>query len=191
MGTFLSVFSSPMSNPSHILTQNTDRSAPQERLGVKMIDVSGKAVTRRTAVASGRIRMAAATRAAIQSGKIAKGDALTSAQVAGILGAKKTPDLIPMCHPLALSGVNIRFDLPASGDSDGADVVITAEVTATGQTGVEMEAITAVAVAAITLYDMCKGIDDAMVIGPITLLSKTGGRSGNIGPATPDLAEGL
>ncbi len=153
-----------------------------------MIDVSGKAVTLRRAVASGRVRMAAATRAAIQAGQIAKGDVLTSAQVAGILGAKRTPDLIPMCHPLSLSGVNVRFDLPASDDPDGADVVITAEVTATGQTGVEMEAITAVAVAAITIYDMCKGIDAAMVIGPITLISKTGGRSGNIAPVAPDTA---
>jgi len=175
-----------MSLPAH----DTDHPVPQERIGVKMIDVSGKAVTFRTAVASGRIRMAAETRRRIQSGQIAKGDVLTSAQVAGIMGAKKTPDLIPMCHPLTLSGVDIRFDLPPPGDPDGADVVITAKVTVTGQTGAEMEAIMAVAVAAITIYDMCKGIDSGMVIGLITLLSKTGGRSGSVGPVAPEAAGG-
>jgi len=175
-----------MSNPSHILTPNAGGTVLPERLGVKMVDVSGKTATLRTAVASGHVRMAAATRAAIQAGQIAKGDVFSAAQVAGILGAKKTSDLIPMCHPLPISGIDIRFDLPAPEDSDKADVVITAQVTVTGRTGVEMEAITAVAIAAITIYDMCKGIDSGMVIGPITLLSKTGGQSGNLGPATAE-----
>lgn len=139
-----------------------------------MVDVSGKPVTARTAVAEATITMAPETLKRIREGSVAKGDVLAVAQIAAIQGAKKTSDWIPMCHPLPLSGVNVTFS------DNGLDALtITAEVKITGQTGVEMEALTAVSAAALTVYDMCKALQKDMVIGPIRLLSKTGGKSGN------------
>lgn len=139
-----------------------------------MVDVSSKPVTTRTAVAEAIVTMAPETLNRIREGSVAKGDVLAVAQVAAIQGAKKTSDWIPMCHPLPLSGVNVAFS------DNGLDVLtITAEVKMTGKTGVEMEALTAVSAAALTVYDMCKALQKDMVIGPIRLLSKTGGKSGD------------
>ncbi len=152
---------------------------------VKMIDVSEKDPTFRTATAEGGVWMRRETLRRMQAGQIEKGDVLTAAQLAGIMGAKKTPDLIPMCHPLPLTGVTVGFDLPPSSDAPQVHLKITATARVFGRTGAEMEAITAVCVAALTVYDMCKGIDPEMCIGPIGLLSKTGGRSGDYARATP------
>ena len=139
----------------------------------RMVDVSAKAETVREAVATGRIDMSAQAAAAIAQGLVKKGDVLAVARVAGIMAAKKTADLIPLCHPLALSSVTVDFDLDEGG--------VTARATArlTGQTGVEMEALTAVSVALLTVYDMAKALDKAMTIGGIRLLSKRGGKSGD------------
>ncbi|MFT3778585.1 MAG: cyclic pyranopterin monophosphate synthase MoaC [Ottowia sp.] len=137
-----------------------------------MVDVGGKPATRRVAVATGRIEMRPATRALIESGTARKGDVLGIARIAGIMAAKKTSDLIPLCHPLALSRVAIEFSI------DGAAVACTATAETTGPTGVEMEALTAVQVALLTIYDMCKAADRAMVIGGVRLLEKHGGQSG-------------
>jgi cyclic pyranopterin phosphate synthase len=138
-----------------------------------MVDVGDKAVTRRRAVARGTITMNVATSQAIVSGGLPKGDVLAVARIAGIQGAKRTSDLIPLCHPLMLSKVSVELTV-----RDGA-VDIEAVVETTGQTGVEMEALTACSVAALTLYDMCKSADKTMVIGEITLWEKSGGRSGD------------
>lgn len=138
-----------------------------------MVDVSGKAETRRTAVACGRVRMAPATLHEIIQHGVPKGDVLAVARVAGIQGAKRCSELIPLCHPLPLSRVAISFE-PVGDDC----LEITAECRVTGQTGVEMEALTAVSVAALTVYDMCKAMDKAMTIESIRLLSKEGGKSG-------------
>ncbi|MEE2964402.1 MAG: cyclic pyranopterin monophosphate synthase MoaC [Acidobacteriota bacterium] len=138
----------------------------------RMVDVGGKAVTRREAVARGTITIAPDALALIRSGRIAKGDPLRTARLAGIMAAKRTADLIPLCHPLPLSHVDV--DLLAR--DDGYDIEAVARTTA--QTGVEMEALTAVAVAALTVYDMVKAVDKTMVIGEIRLMRKTGGRSG-------------
>ncbi len=140
----------------------------------RMVDVGEKAVTRRTAVAEGRLRMAAATLAALQEGRTPKGDALVVAQVAGMQAAKRTAELIPLCHTLPLDAVDIRFTLDAS--LPGVRAEATASVSA--RTGVEMEALTAVAVALLALYDMLKGIDRGMRLESIRLLRKEGGRSG-------------
>ncbi|MBK6614878.1 cyclic pyranopterin monophosphate synthase MoaC [Ottowia sp.] len=137
-----------------------------------MVDVGGKPATRRVAVATGRIEMQAATRALIESGTAKKGDVLGIARIAGIMAAKKTSELIPLCHPLALSRVAIDFGI------DGAGVACTATVETTGPTGVEMEALTAVQVALLTIYDMCKAADRGMVITGVRLLEKHGGQSG-------------
>lgn len=146
-----------------------------------MVDVSGKDVTARVAVAEGRVVMAPATLAAIRDRAIAKGDVLAVAQLAGIMAAKRTADLIPLCHPLPLASVTLLLE------PDGDDTVaITATVKVTGRTGVEMEALTAVSVAALTVYDMCKAIDRAMRIEGIRLAHKSGGRSGTYdAPAAP------
>ncbi|WP_256376654.1 cyclic pyranopterin monophosphate synthase MoaC [Cohnella herbarum] len=145
----------------------------------KMVDVSDKAVTARVAVAEGAVTMAPETLQRIRERSVAKGDVLSVAQIAGIQAAKKTSDWIPMCHPLPLTGVDIRFS------DNGADTLrITAEVKTTGKTGVEMEALTAVSAAALTVYDMCKALQKDMVIGPIQLLVKTGGKSGDYALAT-------
>ena len=138
----------------------------------RMVDVGDKAETKRIAVASGRIRMLPETVALIREGRAAKGDVLGVAQVAGIMAAKKTSDIIPMCHPLMLTKVDLRFEVRADA------VEIRAEVHTRGQTGVEMEALTAVSAAALTIYDMVKAVDRGMVIEDIRMESKEGGRSG-------------
>nr|WP_268893095.1 cyclic pyranopterin monophosphate synthase MoaC [Paenibacillus lutrae] len=140
----------------------------------RMVDISGKTTTRRTAVARTTVTMLPDTLRIIREGGLAKGDVLAVSQVAGIMAAKKTSDWIPMCHPLALSGVDIRFE--EQGDNA---LVIEAEVRTTGPTGVEMEALTAVSAAALTVYDMCKALQKDMVIGPTMLLTKTGGKNGD------------
>lgn len=139
-----------------------------------MVDVSDKAVTARIATAEGAISMAPATYAIITEGRAKKGDVLSVARLAGIMGAKKTPDLIPLCHPLPISKVSV--DLTADPDLPG--IRISATVKTTGQTGVEMEALTAVSVAALTVYDMAKAADKAMTISDIRVTLKDGGKSG-------------
>lgn len=139
-----------------------------------MVDVSDKPVTARTAAAEAKVTMAPETLRRIREGSVAKGDVLAVAQVAGIQAAKKTSDWIPMCHPLPLTGVNIRFE-----DNGRDELTITAEVKTTGKTGVEMEALTAVSATALTVYDMCKAIQKDMTIGSVRLLTKTGGKSGD------------
>ena len=138
-----------------------------------MVDVGDKSVTTRWAVASGQISMTDQTLAMIRDGGHKKGDVIQVAQLAGIMAAKKTPDLIPLCHPLSLSHVSVDISLIENG------LEITAECRLDGKTGVEMEALTAVSVAALTVYDMCKAVDKAMVIGPIKLVHKSGGKSGD------------
>ena len=140
----------------------------------RMVDVSEKAETVRTAVAAGRVLVNAETFELIKTGGLKKGDVLGTAQIAGIMGAKRTPDIIPMCHPIMLSGVDIAFEL----NEKELAVEITATVRCTGVTGVEMEALTAVSVAALTVYDMCKAVQKDMEITDIRLLKKTGGKSG-------------
>ena len=140
----------------------------------RMVDVTGKAVTCRTAVAAGEVRVNPETLACIRAGTVQKGDVLAVAQVAGIQAAKHCWELIPMCHPLPLTGIDISFALA----EDPSRVEITARVTCTGVTGVEMEALSAVSAAALTVYDMCKAIQKDMRIENIRLLSKTGGKSG-------------
>jgi cyclic pyranopterin monophosphate synthase len=145
----------------------------------RMVDVSQKVSTERVAVAQARVFMRPDTLAQIQKGKIAKGDVLAVAQVAGVMGAKRTPDLIPMCHPLLISSVDLSFEEESRPDGDGqCAITVTATVKTTGQTGVEMEAMTAVSVAALTIYDMCKAVDKGMSFGEMCLLSKSGGKSG-------------
>ena len=141
----------------------------------RMVGVGEKPVTERTAVAAGRVLVNRETFGLIQSGGVKKGDVLTVAQIAGILGAKRTPDLIPMCHPILIDGVQLRLWL----DEERCAVEIEASVTCTGRTGVEMEALTAVSTAALTVYDMCKAVQKDMVIDGIRLLSKTGGVHGD------------
>lgn len=144
----------------------------------RMVDVSEKAVTERVAIASGVIRILPETLARIRAGKIAKGDVLTVADVAAVMAAKRTPELIPMCHSLPLSGVEIAFDEVAEeGGCAGLRVVAT--VKCVGQTGVEMEALTAASAALLTVYDMCKAIDRGMRIESIQLEEKRGGKSGD------------
>ncbi len=143
---------------------------------VRMIDVGGKADTEREAVARGVVRMQAATFKMLREGALPKGDVLAAAQVAGIMAAKQTPGLLPLCHPLLLSEVKVEFDL----DARSRAVNITASVRSTGKTGVEMEALTSVAVAALTIYDMCKGVDPRMRIEGIRLARKSGGKSGEV-----------
>lgn len=140
-----------------------------------MVDVTDKATTHRTAVASGRVRMARETLQRIQDGEIGKGDVLGVARLAGIMAAKRTHDLIPLCHPLPLTSV--KLDL--SCDVEQQSVMITATTRVSGQTGVEMEALTAVSVAALTVYDMCKAMDRAMVIEDVHVTHKSGGKSGS------------
>lgn len=141
----------------------------------RMVDVTTKAETHREAVAAGEVRISQETYRLIRSGGSKKGDVLTVAQIAGIMGAKRTPELIPMCHPVLLSGVQVELYL----EEDPYRVEIKAAVTCTGQTGVEMEALTAVSAAALTVYDMCKAVQRDMVIDRIRLLTKTGGASGS------------
>lgn len=149
-----------------------------------MVDVAGKAATHRVAVAQGRIEMLPATLALIQSGSAKKGDVLGVARIAGIQGAKKTSDLIPLCHPLALTRVALDFSLHPAEGAGPAAVVCTATVETVGPTGVEMEALTAVNVALLTIYDMCKAVDRGMTITDVKLMEKHGGKSGSyVAPA--------
>lgn len=141
----------------------------------RMVDVGEKAITTRLAVAVGEVQMRPETLAKISSGDQKKGDVLAVARIAGIQAAKKCSDLIPLCHPLLLNWVNVDFEL----DTERSRVVIKASCSLDARTGVEMEALTAVSVAALTVYDMCKAVDKDMVIGGIRLLRKTGGRSGD------------
>lgn len=138
-----------------------------------MVDVSAKADTVREAVAEGRIRMSGEALTAIKEGSAKKGDVIATARIAGIMAAKKTPELIPLCHPLMLSKVSVEFTFEVDG------IRVTTLVRLTGQTGVEMEAMTAASVALLTIYDMAKALDKGMVISDIRLLSKSGGKSGD------------
>ena len=140
-----------------------------------MVDVSAKASTHRIAIAEGRIAMLPATLALVQTGTAKKGDVLGIARIAGIQGAKKTSDLIPLCHPIALTRVAVEFDVEAASSS----VLCRATAECTGQTGVEMEALTACSVALLTIYDMCKAVDRGMTIGGVRLMEKRGGKSGH------------
>ena len=140
----------------------------------KMVDVGEKDQTRRTAVAAARVLLNRETFRLIQSGGVKKGDVLTVAQVAGVMGAKRTPDLIPMCHPILIDGIDLRLSL----DEERLAVDIAAEVRCGGRTGVEMEALTAVSVAALTVYDMCKAVQKDMTITDVCLVEKTGGVHG-------------
>jgi len=139
----------------------------------RMVDVGGKAETRRRAVAAGRITMSAAALEAIRAGNAPKGDVLSAARIAGIMAAKRTGDLIPLCHPLGLEAVTIDFDYEESA------IRAVATAALTGRTGVEMEAMVAVSIALLTIYDMAKAIDKGMVIGEVRLIEKTGGKSGD------------
>ena len=139
---------------------------------VKMVDVTDKAVTDRTATASGKISMQPETLRLITGGQVPKGNVLETARIAGAMAAKRASDLIPMCHPLGITGIDLRFEI------ENASIVATAMVRVPGRTGVEMEALTAVSVALLTIYDMCKAVDRSMVIGEICLLHKSGGQSG-------------
>jgi len=139
-----------------------------------MVDVSNKQATQRTATAKGTVTMEPETMALIQAGGVKKGDVLSVAQLAGIMGAKRTPDLIPLCHPLELTSVTV--DLVCDPGRNAVDITATCKLK--GQTGVEMEALTAVAVAALTVYDMCKAVDRGMKITDVRLVQKAGGKSG-------------
>lgn len=152
-----------MSDWSHLDAQGNAR----------MVDVGGKEPSRRTAVAAGHVRLSREVIARLQRGEIAKGNVLTVAKTAGVLAAKRTAELIPLCHPLILDHIDIDFAMAAE------QIDITARVSLTGRTGAEMEALTAVAIAGLTIYDMCKALDRRMVIGEIRLLEKSGGRSGS------------
>lgn len=146
----------------------------QAREPTRMVDVAQKPVTEREAVAKGMVRMKPTTLSRLKQGKMAKGDVLAAAQVAGIMAAKQTSQIIPLCHPLPLDEVKVEFTFHEEG------VEITARVKSTGKTGVEMEALTAVAIAALTIYDMCKPVERGIVIDRIRLVRKSGGRSGTI-----------
>jgi cyclic pyranopterin phosphate synthase len=141
-----------------------------------MVDVSDKAVTHRASTARGEVLMRPETLAAIEDRRIAKGDVLAAAQVAAVMAAKRTWELIPMCHPLQLTGVDTNLEL----DAGHARVTIEVTVRTVGKTGVEMEALTAVSVAALTIYDMCKSVDPAMRIEAVRLVRKSGGKSGDV-----------
>jgi molybdenum cofactor biosynthesis protein MoaC/5,10-methenyltetrahydrofolate synthetase len=159
----------------NMMTDGQDRLTHFNEQGrAVMVDVSDKPVTARVAVAEGIVTMAPDTLRRINERSVAKGDVLAVAQVAGIQAAKRTSDWIPMCHPLPLTGVNLSFS-----DNGTDTVTITAEVKTTGKTGVEMEALTAVSAAALTIYDMCKALQKDIVIGPVKLLIKSGGKSGD------------
>lgn len=155
---------------------NKQLSHLDERGAAQMVDVTEKAPTHRRAVAAGEVHMQPETLKLIQEGGVAKGDVLAVARVAGIMAAKRTPELIPLCHPLPITRVTVDF----SFDEKRAVVKIVARVRCTGVTGVEMEALTAVSVAALTIYDMCKAVDRGMRIEHVRLIEKHGGKSGDI-----------
>jgi cyclic pyranopterin phosphate synthase len=146
----------------------------EAREPTRMVDVAEKPVTERQAVAKGMVKMKPATLSQLKQGKMAKGDVLAVAQVAGIMAAKQTSQIIPLCHPLPIDEVKVEFRFHEEG------VEITARVKSTGKTGVEMEALTAVAAAALTIYDMCKAVERGIIIEGIRLVKKSGGRSGTI-----------
>ena len=150
-----------------------------------MVDVGTKPATHRVAVAVGRIEMLPATLALIEAGTAKKGDVLGIARVAGIQAAKKTSDLIPLCHPLSLTRVAIDFDVASKTAPDTVGITCTATVETVGPTGVEMEALMAVQVALLTIYDMCKAVDRGMTIHNVRLLEKQGGKSGSFVSETP------
>lgn len=150
---------------------NNDFSHFNDQGRAKMVDVGDKPVTARKAVAGARVLVDERTFALIASGGVKKGDVLTVAQIAGIMGAKRTPDLIPMCHPTLIGGIDLKLEL----DANRRSVEITATVSCDGRTGVEMEALTAATTAALTVYDMCKAVQRDMVITDIRLIGKTGG----------------
>ena len=152
----------------------TDFSHFDQKGQPRMVDVSEKPVTSRTATAKGTVLVAAETLALVRSGGGKKGDVLAAARLAGIMGAKRTADLIPLCHPLGLDSVEMEL----TAEDSPPRVEITARCKVTGRTGIEMEALTAVSVAALTVYDMCKAVDRAMRITDIRLVAKSGGRSG-------------
>ncbi|MFC1967595.1 cyclic pyranopterin monophosphate synthase MoaC [Chloroflexota bacterium] len=152
------------------LTHMDDKGRP------RMVDITGKPDTSRVAVAGGLVRMQPATFRLIKRGGTAKGDVLETAQLAGIMAAKRTPDLIPLCHPILIGEVRVEF----APDEATSTIAITATVQSTGKTGVEMEALTAVSVAALTIYDMCKAVDRGIRIEDIRLIRKSGGKSGTI-----------
>ena len=141
---------------------------------VQMVDVTAKASTPRQAVAQGRVQMKKATLELLEEGRMAKGNVLTAAKIAGIMAAKKTGEIIPLCHPLGITSIDLDFHI----EHKKPGVIITSRVQTVGQTGVEMEALTAVSVAALTIYDMCKAVDKEMTIGDIVLMEKSGGKSG-------------
>lgn len=145
-----------------------------EKGRARMVDVSSKDETHRLAVAKGRIRMEKKTLDLILSGGIEKGDVFAAARIAGIMGSKRTPDIIPMCHPIMITGCEVKFD----ADEEKGIVYIEASAKTTGKTGIEMEALTAVSIAALTIYDMCKAVDRTMTIEDIHLVKKSGGKSG-------------
>ncbi len=140
----------------------------------RMVDVSGKEETQREAKAAGKVKMAKSTYELVRTGQGPKGDIFTVAKVAGIMGAKRTHDLIPLCHPLGLTHIDVSFDF----DDEASTVHITSTVKTRGQTGVEMEALTCAMVTALTVYDMCKAVDKGIELGPFFLLEKSGGKSG-------------
>lgn len=151
----------------------TDRLTHLDDTGAaRMVDVTGKDVTARTATATGRVDLSPAVVALLRGEGVPKGDALAVARIAGIMGAKRTPDLVPLCHPVALSGVTVDLSV------DDGGVAVTATARTADRTGVEMEALTAVSVACLTLVDMCKAVDKRAVIGRVQVESKTGGKSG-------------
>jgi len=146
----------------------------EAREPTRMVDIAHKPVTERQAIAKGMVRMKPATLSRLKQGKIAKGDVLAVAQVAGIMAAKQTSQVIPLCHPLPIDEIKVEFKFRNEG------VEITAGVKSTGKTGVEMEALTAVSIAALTIYDMCKAVERGIIIDGIRLVRKSGGRSGTI-----------
>ena len=160
-------------NPTHSLTHFDTQGQAH------MVDVAAKASTHRIAVAGGRIDMLPATLALIESGNAKKGDVLGIARIAGIQAAKKTSDLIPLCHPLALTRVAMTFEASSAEDTGTTGIFCTATVETVGPTGVEMEALTAVTVALLTIYDMCKAVDRGMTLNHVKLLEKHGGKSGS------------
>ena len=145
-----------------------------EQGNARMVDVSGKEITHRVAVAEGTISVSREAMDAIKGNKVKKGDVLTVSQVAGIMGTKRTPDLIPMCHPLSLTNAELTFEV----DDEACTIKAICRAVTDGKTGVEMEALTGVSTALLTIYDMCKAIDKRMVISEIHLVSKEGGKSG-------------
>ncbi|WP_134212211.1 cyclic pyranopterin monophosphate synthase MoaC [Pelotomaculum propionicicum] len=146
-----------------------------ERGQARMVEVGAKEITRREAIARGEVAMRPGTLDMILEGKTPKGEVFGVARIAGIMAAKKTPEIIPLCHPLALTGIDVQF----RPDRELSRVEIEARVRTTGQTGVEMEALTAVSASALAIYDMCKAVDREMVIGAIRLIHKSGGKSGS------------